>query len=84
MSLEYSMNTKLLAKHHLEPLSLKGGCIGSSESTLVKIHCWKSLVKAPYVVSCFEENCHLCKIAISILQQNLLACCTLHLLVKRL
>ena len=30
-------------RHHLEFLSLKGGCTGSSESTLVKIpHCWKS------------------------------------------
>ena len=31
----------------LEFLSLKGGCIGSSESTLVKMpHCWKSYVAA--------------------------------------
>ena len=37
------MNVKLLTIHHLEILSLKGGCTGSSESTLVKIpHCWKS------------------------------------------
>ena len=36
---------KLLTKHHLEYLSLKGGCTYSSESTLVKIpHCWKSHV----------------------------------------
>ena len=34
---------KLLTEHHLEFLSLKGGCIGSSESTLVKMpYCWKS------------------------------------------
>ena len=33
----------LLAEHHLELLSLKGGCTGSSESTHVKmLHCWKS------------------------------------------
>ena len=33
----------LLTKHYLEFLSLKGGCTGSSESTLVKMpHCWKS------------------------------------------
>ena len=33
----------LLTEHHLEFLSLKGGCRGSSKSTLVKIsHCWKS------------------------------------------
>ena len=43
MSLEYSMTVKLLTEHHLEFQSLKGGCTGSSESTLVKIpNCWKS------------------------------------------
>ena len=32
-----------LTEHHLEFLSLKGGFIGSSESTLVKMsNCWKS------------------------------------------
>ena len=37
------MTVKLLTEHHLEFLSLKGGCTGSSESTLVKIpHYWKS------------------------------------------
>ena len=42
-SLEYSMIVKLLTEHHLEFLSLKGGCRGSSESTLVKMsNCWKS------------------------------------------
>ena len=41
------MCVKLLTEHHLEFLSLKGGCIGSSESTLVKMpHCWKSHVTA--------------------------------------
>ena len=41
--LEYSMIVKLLTEHHLEFLSLKGGCPGSSESTLVKMpNCWKS------------------------------------------
>ena len=41
------MIVKLLTGHHLEFLSLKGGCIGSSESTLVKMpHCWKSHVAA--------------------------------------
>ena len=38
------MIVKLLTEHHLEFLILKGGCRGSSESTLVKMsHCWKSL-----------------------------------------
>ena len=42
-SLEYSMVVKLLTEQHLEFLNLKGGCSGSSESTLVKLpHCWKS------------------------------------------
>ena len=37
------MSVKLLTEHHLEFLSLKGGCTGSSESTLIKMsHCWKS------------------------------------------
>ena len=43
--LEYSMIVKLLTEHHLEFLSLKGGCTGSSESdtcqndTLLEITC---------------------------------------------
>ena len=41
------MSVKLLTEHHLKFLSLKGGCTGSSESTLVKtLHCWK-----PHVVA---------------------------------
>ena len=41
------MIVKLLTEHNLEFLSLKGGCRGSSESTLVKMpHCWKSHVTA--------------------------------------
>ena len=32
------MIVKLLTEHHLEFLSLKGGCRGSSESTHVKNH----------------------------------------------
>ena len=39
------MSVKLLIEHHLEFLSLKGGCTGSFESTRVKTpHCWKSHV----------------------------------------
>ena len=39
------MSAKLLTEHNLEFLSLKGGCTGSSESTLIKMpHCWKSHV----------------------------------------
>ena len=41
------MTVKLLAKYHLEFLSLNGGCTGLSESTLVNMpHCWKSHVTA--------------------------------------
>ena len=43
------MIVKLLTQHHLEFLSLKGGCRGSPESTLVKMsNCWKSHVTAHY------------------------------------
>ena len=41
------MLVKLLTEHHLEFLSLKEGCRGSSESTLAKMsNCWKSHVTA--------------------------------------
>ena len=41
------MIVKLLTEQHLQFLSLKGGCTGWSESTLVKMpHCWKSHVTA--------------------------------------
>ena len=41
------MIVKLLTDYHLEFLSLKGGCTGLSESSLVKMpHCWKSHVAA--------------------------------------
>ena len=37
------MSVELLTEHHLEFLSLTGGCTGLSESILVKMpHCWKS------------------------------------------
>ena len=46
------MNIKLLTEHHLEFLSLKGGCTGLSEYTLVKmLHCWKSHVMAQILAS---------------------------------
>ena len=57
------MIVKLLAEHHLEFLSLKGGCRGSSESTHVKMsHCWKSHALAHYcswltVISVRCKNC---------------------------
>ena len=51
--LEYSRTVKLLTKHHLEFLSLKGSCTCLSESTLVKMP-WKS-----YVVAQLIKICHL-------------------------
>ena len=40
--LNFSMTVKQLTKHHLEFLSLKRGCTGSSESTHIKMpHYWK-------------------------------------------
>ena len=53
LSLEYTctISVKLLTEHNLEFLSLKGGCTGSSESTLVKMpHCWNSHVAAQIVL----------------------------------
>ena len=51
------MIVKLLAEHHLEFLSLKGGCRGLSESTHVKMpHCWKSRALA-YIA--FGTSMHL-------------------------
>ena len=41
------MIVKLLTEHHLEFLSLTGGCRGSFESTLVKMsNCWRSQAAA--------------------------------------
>ena len=53
------MIVKLLTEHHLEFLSLKGGCRGLSESTLVKMsNCWKSHAAAhmPFIN---ENHLHL-------------------------
>ena len=45
------MSVKLLTEHHLEFVSVKGGCTGSSESTLVNMpHCWKSYVAAQFMI----------------------------------
>ena len=50
------MTVKLLTEHQLELLSLTGGCIGSSESTLVKMpHCWKSHVTSHIIVTASEQ-----------------------------
>ena len=58
------MCVKLLTKQHLEFLSLKGGCIGLSESTLVKmeIPCHGSYLFLSMVtkVVCFVICCCIC------------------------
>ena len=52
------MIVKRLTEHHLEFLSLKGGCTGSSASTHVKMpHCWKSHALA-YMIA-ISYHCHL-------------------------
>ena len=46
------MIIKLPTEHHLEFLSLKGGCRGLSESTLVKMsNCWKPHALAHFQVT---------------------------------
>ena len=57
------MIVKLLTEHHLEFLSFKGGCRGSSKSTHVKIpNCWKSHAPAHiyfvfYAQGSLSSNC---------------------------
>ena len=51
------MIIKLLTEHHLEFLSLKGGCRGSSESTLVRMtNCWKSHATAQIILPVFVTD----------------------------
>ena len=51
------MIVKLLTEHHLEFLSFKGGCTGSSESTHVKmLHCWKSHATALIILLPFHMS----------------------------
>ena len=45
------MIVKLLTEHHLEFLSLKGGCRGSSESTLVKCQIVVNLMPGLIIIS---------------------------------
>ena len=50
------MSVKLLTEQCLELLSLKGGCTGWSESTVVIMpHCWKSHVMALLFLLFFTE-----------------------------
>ena len=50
------MIVRLLTEHHLEFLCLKGGCRGSSESTLDKMsNCWKSHAVAQLCYQAFVD-----------------------------
>ena len=50
------MIVKLLTEHHLEFLSLKEGCRGSSESTLVKMFFfWKSHAAAHMITAALKH-----------------------------
>ena len=54
------MTVKLLTEHHLEFLRLIGDCIGSSESTLVKMpHCLKSHTTAHIIQTGNEVKYHI-------------------------
>ena len=47
----YRLNAKLLIEPHLQFQSLKGGCTGSLESTLIEMpHCWEPHVVAQFCV----------------------------------
>ena len=51
------MIVKLLTEHNLEFVSLKGGCRGSSESTIVKMpHCWKSHALAHIIYDILDKH----------------------------
>ena len=51
------MSVELLTEHHLEFLSLKGGCRGSSESTFDKMsNRWKSHAAAHLSKQCLETR----------------------------
>ena len=51
------MIVRLLTELHLEFLSFKGGCTGSSESTHVKIpHCWKPHVMAHILMFMLQDH----------------------------
>ena len=77
LPLEYSMIIKLLTEHHLEFLSLKGGCRGLSESTLVNMpHCWKSHALAQFLFPALFICLFFPQVSLCILG-NFSSCCLL-------
>ena len=70
------MIVKLLTEHHLEFLSLKGGCTGLSEYSLVKIsNCWKSHVTAHFMRDLYGDVTVCAGIALRQCSQILNATC---------
>ena len=61
------MSVKLLTEHHLEFLSLKRGCRGSSESTLVKM--LEISYRCSYTFAVPIESC--CKVSVNNLEKIL-------------
>ena len=60
------MSVKLLTEHHLEFLSIKKDCTGSSEFTLVKMpHCWKSHVTAHTFCTPSHRSEHFIKVQVT-------------------
>ena len=71
--LEYYMSVKILTEHHLEFLSLKGGCVCSSESTYVNCHIvgnhmsWLIIV---FMKKCFKTDTILANNSVSFQAMN--------------
>ena len=65
------MIVKLLTEHHLEFLSLKGGCRGSSEYTDVKMaHCWKSHALAHFIPLTSVSTLHITRYVVLKLEEG--------------
>ena len=72
------MIVKLLTEHHLEFLSLKGGCGGSSESTHVKMpHCWKSCVVSHMYIYSQQYTCSCRYVHVDHFQKNRVRTCSM-------
>ena len=78
------MIVKLLIEHHLEFQNLKGGCRGSSESTLVKMSNWLKSHAAAHIIEVHVE--WLCEAVCLLLHFTLassiflMGICTLHMM----
>ena len=77
------MSVNLLTEHNLKLLTLKGGCTGSSEYTLVKIpHCWKSHVEAHIIVDFHSMDALCMKISLAN-QKSMTRKCHIPIVVRR-